>query len=99
MSMPCATTSDWQFVAIGIKFREIGITSTAGPVHYLLWRQRRAELLPAYRLAPRGPDDLTPEIARPLEVVLIIRKLFSRTGVVVLAVSVAIATAIPAQAA
>ena len=38
-------------------------------------------------------------MARPLEVVLIIRKLFSRTGVAVLAVSVALATAVPAQAA
>jgi hypothetical protein len=38
-------------------------------------------------------------MARPLEVVLIIRKLLSRTGVAVLAVSVALATAVPARAA
>ncbi|TDD29144.1 hypothetical protein E1218_05300 [Kribbella turkmenica] len=38
-------------------------------------------------------------MVRPLEVVLIIRKLLSRTGVTVLAVSVALATAVPAQAA
>src|SRR5919112_709252 len=38
-------------------------------------------------------------MARPLEVVLIIRSILSRTGVAVLAVSVALATAIPAQAA
>src|SRR6478735_4967851 len=58
--MPCATTLAWQLVAIGIKFRKIGITSSVAPVPYLLWRQRRAESLPAFRLAPRVPDDLTP---------------------------------------
>jgi hypothetical protein len=37
-------------------------------------------------------------MARPLEVVLIIRRFLSRTGVAVLAVSVALAAAVPAQA-
>jgi hypothetical protein len=55
ISMPCATTLRWQFVANGIKFRDTGITPTAGPVHYLLWRQRRAESLPALRLSHGVP--------------------------------------------